>query len=405
MTSSTEIAAETVDFRQNKSLLNRYRFVEYELIRILAAWLPATPRMETKLEIGRLLWEDAQHVQQLFLRLREVQTPAFRPPEDAALETLMREALHAPTAEELLAGLFRVIKPGLVAAYSWHHDQTFANPDAPTRYYLRHILLDEREHIAWADGVLAEHRREGNRGAWETYIADLLAAAGGITGEGTRGAAPTRPACRREFQLPRTAARDARFSTDMSRLRKPADEDRAGQRLAEFQNYAQEVLAAETVARILYQTMGRSWEFTYDLARHCYDETRHCKLGIEWLEQHGLDYTAYPQNVRVYAWRSQYDPLTQYTLLTMGNESHVFPYRQQRLKEYQAEGDRLSVQYLSYDMADERQHVAFGHRWLSELMRWQGETRSQNDFVAATVELWNNEYVSGKLPLHAQLEH
>jgi hypothetical protein len=399
-----ETTAETVDFRQNKRLLNRYRFVEYELIKILAAWLPATAHMETKLELGRLLWEDAQHVQQLFLRLREVQTPAFRPPEDPALEALMAEALHAPTAEDLLAGLFHVIKPRLVAAYSWHHDQTFANPDAPTRYYLRHILADEREHLAWAKGALADHRTERTH-AWEAYIAELLAAAGGITGEDQRGPAPARPPCRREFRLPRVAARDARFSTDMSRLTKPADEDRAGQRLAEFQNYAQEVLAAETVARILYQTAGMPWEFTYDLARHCYDETRHCKLGIEWLAQHGLDYTAYPQNVRVYAWRSQYDPLTQYTLLTMGNESHVFPYRQQRLKEYQAEGDRLSVQYLSYDMADERQHVAFGHRWLPELMRWQGETRSQDDFVAATVELWTDEYVSGSLPLLDQSEH
>ncbi|HZG66965.1 MAG TPA: hypothetical protein VEZ12_09490, partial [Herpetosiphonaceae bacterium] len=103
MTQTPDVTAGTVDFRQNKRLLNRYRFIEYELVRILAAWLPSTPHMETKLEMGRLLWEDAQHVQQLYLRLREVQTPAFRPPEDPALETLMREAIHAPTAEDLLA--------------------------------------------------------------------------------------------------------------------------------------------------------------------------------------------------------------------------------------------------------------------------------------------------------------
>ena len=33
---------EQVDFTHNKQLLNRYRFVEYEMLRILAAWLPAT---------------------------------------------------------------------------------------------------------------------------------------------------------------------------------------------------------------------------------------------------------------------------------------------------------------------------------------------------------------------------
>ena len=33
--------AEQVDMARNKRLLNRYRFIEYESLRILAAWLPA----------------------------------------------------------------------------------------------------------------------------------------------------------------------------------------------------------------------------------------------------------------------------------------------------------------------------------------------------------------------------
>ena len=102
---------EQVDMARNKRLLNRYRFVEYETLRILAAWLPVTARMEYKLAMGRFLWEEAQHVQHLYQRLREVQTPAFRPPEDPALELLMTEAINAPTERDLLASIFRVIKP------------------------------------------------------------------------------------------------------------------------------------------------------------------------------------------------------------------------------------------------------------------------------------------------------
>src|SRR5215212_3689910 len=117
---------EQIDFETNKRLLNRYRFIEYETLRILAGWLPAAAQMELKLTMGRLLWEDAQHVQQLYQRLREIQTPAFRPPGDAALEQLMAAALHAPNERDLIAGLFRVIKPALVAAYRWHSEQTFA---------------------------------------------------------------------------------------------------------------------------------------------------------------------------------------------------------------------------------------------------------------------------------------
>lgn len=133
---------EQIDFETNKRLLNRYRFIEYESLRILAGWLPATANMDFKLAMGRLLWEDAQHVQHLYQRLREVQTPAFRPPNDAALEQLMASAINAPNECDLLAGLFRVIKPALVDAYRWHIGQTFANPDAPTLYAFKHILLD-----------------------------------------------------------------------------------------------------------------------------------------------------------------------------------------------------------------------------------------------------------------------
>ena len=121
---------EQIDFELNKRLLNRYRFIEHETLHILAGWLPATAQMELKLAMGRLLWEDAQHVQHLYHRLREVQTPAFRPPGDEVLERLMAEAIHAPNEWDLLAGIFRVIKPALVKAYRWHIEQTFANPDA-----------------------------------------------------------------------------------------------------------------------------------------------------------------------------------------------------------------------------------------------------------------------------------
>jgi hypothetical protein len=390
---------EQIDFAQNKRLLNRYRFIEYEMLRVFAAWLPATPRMEQKLLIGRLLWEDAEHVQHLYRRLREIQTPAFRDPDDPSLLHLMAELIHAPSAEDLLGGLLRVIKPALTAAYTWHMQQTFATPDEPTTYALKHILLDEEEHITTGATVLADHPS----GAWEEYVAALLAAAGGVTGLEARLPTPTAPAERRVYRPPREAARDERFSLvnhDAGKL--PQAADFATARLREFENYSQEMLAAETVALVLYLSPQMPWEFTYDIARHCYDETRHCRLGIEWLARHGIDYTQVPQNTRIYAWRSQYDPATQYCLLTMGNEKHVFPFRRKNLAAYRTVGDQLSAQFLSYDMADERQHVAYGLRWLPDLMRAHGIDRPVDQFISETVKLWEAEYRSGTLPLHGR---
>ena len=316
--------SEQINFAHNKKLLNRYRFIEYESLRILAAWLPAAANMDWKLAMGRLLWEDAQHVQYLYQRLREIQTPAFRPPGDDALEHLMAEAVHAPTEADLLAGLFRVLKPALVATYRWHCEQTFANPDAPTLYAFKHILMDEEPQLTWAEEALADHAPC----EWEAYIADLLAAAGGVSGREDRQKTPAPPTCRTPFEFPRDAGRDSRFSlVNRDAGQRIKSVDHATQRLRDFESYSQEMLAAETVALIIHLSPGMPWAFTYDSARHCYDETRHCKLGIEWLAHHGHDYTDVPQNTRIFAWRSQYDAATQYCLLTMGNETHAFPHR------------------------------------------------------------------------------
>ena len=394
--------AEQVDMARNKRLLNRYRFIEYESLRIMAAWLPAAARMEYKLALGRFLWEEAQHVQLLYQRLREVQTPAFRPPGDPALEYLMAEAINAPDERSLLAGLLRVIKPALADAYRWHSRQTFANPDAPTLYAFKHILLDEEEHEAWARAEFAGQPTSD----WEHYIAQLLAYAGGVAGDERRAEKPQPPPERLPFRTPITAARDERFTIMQgwgdAEARRQSDE--AARRLDEFENYSQEMLAAETVALIIRLSPDMPWGFVYDSARHCYDETRHCLLGIEWLRKHGLDYKAVPQNTRIYQWRSQYDPATQYCLLTRGNEAHAFPHRRRSLAQYEAAGDQLSAQYVSYDMADERQHVAYGTKWLPQLMAQNGIDMPVERFIEDTMALWQREYISGELPIHAERE-
>lgn len=396
----TILPKEQIDFETNKRLLNRYRFIEYESLRILAGWLPATANMELKLAMGRLLWEDAQHVQHLYQRLREVQTPAFRPPDDPALERLMAQAINAPNEWDLLAGLFRVIKPALVDAYRWHSGQTFANPDAPTLYAFKHILVDEEEQLAWAQTALADHPV----GEWEKTVAELLAGAGGVTGQAARPTRPVPDPVGKPFVPPRQAARDARFSLVNRKAGQVlTDPDIFTRRQLEFENYSQEMLAAETVALVIWLSPEMPWEFTYDCARHCYDETRHCKLGIEWMAQHGIDYTSVPQNTRIYEWRSQYDALTQYTLLTMGNEVHAFPYRHESIKAYSQLDDKLSIQYITYDMADERTHVIYGKRWIPELMARQGIDKPAEQFIEETVALWEKEYRSGLLPLHERL--
>jgi hypothetical protein len=89
-------------------------------------------------------------------------------------------------------------------------------------------------------------------------------------------------------------------------------------------------------------------------------------------------------------------------MLTMGNEVHAFPYRHRRVEAHQKSGDRLSEQFVRYDIADETQHVRFGKRWLPELLKHVGEKRPLKQFTDDVLKIWESEYRTGKLTLNVE---
>jgi hypothetical protein len=92
----------------------------------------------------------------------------------------------------------------------------------------------------------------------------------------------------------------------------------------------------------------------------------------------------------------------QYCMLTMGNEVHAFPYRHRRVEAHQQSGDKLSEQFVRYDIADETQHVRFGKRWLPELIKHVGENRSLEKYTADVIDVWQREYRTGKLTINVE---
>jgi hypothetical protein len=393
---------------ENRRLLNRYRFVEQEGMRILAGWLPRTEMFELKCELGRTIWEYSQHVNALYLRLREIQSPAFQTPDDSALVTLMREALHAPDEFALAAGIYRVITPSLIRALESHETATFPNSDQPSVHVITHALVDLRAQLTRAEALLAaaepSRRARTAAMAWENYLRQLLARAGGISGREPRAATtPKAPSTRTEFVVPREAGRDARFTerhADTGAM--PPEEDYREHTVEEFERYSTEMLAAETVALVMFSVQGMPWEFQYDTARHLYDEVRHCLMGYEWMRAHDMNPFASPQYLHIYKWRSQFPPVMQYCLLTMGNEVHAFPYRHRRVKAHEESGDRLSEQFVRYDIADETQHVRFGRRWLPELLKHVGEKRPLEEYTADVLKVWHEQYRTGKLTINVE---
>jgi len=401
-------ATAEIDIDANRRLLNNYRYLEHEAMLHLAGWLPRAGTFELKCEFGRSLWEFSQHVNALYLRLREIQSPAFQKPADPALVTLVDELLHAPDEFAFAVGLYRVVLPDLIAALENHETATFPNSDQPSVHVITHALVDLRAQLRRVEPLLRAAEKAGHftpaTRAWERYIRQRLGAAGGIAGTARRTAAPrTPPAARMEFKAPREAARDARFTNlhaDMVVM--PPEDDYAGHTVEEFERYSTEMLAAETVALVMFQVRGMPWEFQYDTARHLYDEVRHCLMGYEWMRAHAMDPFASPQYLHIFKWRSQFPPVMQYCMLTMGNEVHAFPYRHRRVEAHEKSGDKLSEQFVRYDIADETQHVRFGKRWLPELLKHVGETRPLEKYIEDVIGVWEREYRTGKLTLNVE---
>jgi len=109
-------------------------------------------------------------------------------------------------------------------------------------------------------------------------------------------------------------------------LHVPKDVDRDAKVLFQFFNYTQEMQAAETLGSTLWEADGMEWEFSYEVARHCYDEVRHSALGEARLAQLGHHVSDFPNYTTNYAWRQFYDPLRRYCVLTHVIEADSFKY-------------------------------------------------------------------------------
>jgi hypothetical protein len=178
--------------------VRHYRYAEERLMRLLAGAIALTPELPVKLLFGRHVWDCAQHADLWGRRLPELRAPAQQsePASAAVVECFDRIEGRQARGEsvERVVGVYRVVKPHLVAVYERH--LALANPvyEPPTRRILERCLDEERRHVAAGAIVLepllaGEPARQRAR-AWEAELRGLLVAAGGVAGDGEVGFAP-----------------------------------------------------------------------------------------------------------------------------------------------------------------------------------------------------------------------
>ena len=185
---------------ENARRILNYRFAENVCMTAAAGWASSTPSIKVKFALGEHCYHDSIHSFWLGQRLPELRVTEGM---DAATPPTLRSSYRAEPPNEAFAkfcetlqlqtdqllrvvGLYRVLKTHLAVYYRHHAQVTDQVSDAPTVRILRHILIEEEDHIRWGQAVYEElaDTPEKRRGAlqWQMELEDLLVRSGGVTG-------------------------------------------------------------------------------------------------------------------------------------------------------------------------------------------------------------------------------
>lgn len=182
--------------------VGHYKWIEMRLFEVLGGWVATVPELDVKLRLGTYCYKHAWHSELWHKRLPELREMnperLTQPPNDEFVAFV--EAMTEPEAPhetiEKLVGVFRVLIPHKIAAYTYHLNATSSITDAPTQRSLRFALGDEIDD--WRDGemliqsLLATEEEVERAAAHQARLEILMIRAGGIAGPGSIGPAVPR---------------------------------------------------------------------------------------------------------------------------------------------------------------------------------------------------------------------
>jgi uncharacterized ferritin-like protein (DUF455 family) len=359
------------DVRENARKLAIFYTVEVEVARLAGLWLPKVRELPEKLWLGQMLYEDAEHAMWIEKRLEELRVPAatiagFR----RRTAPLFKALEQTQDADAFLSGLFRVVKPALLADYQRHIEACPPYVDDPSVRFLRRVIADEQAHIAKGLSLLAT--RQGlsamsnvlsDAGLWSLDVKDGGFVVGNFVG---REPIPQpRPNWPEEVEhLPAPAPMPpypGTFEGDM-------------QRVAHDLVFS-ELEAAEIFARYVYEYHQCPWQFHYEAARITWDECRHVELLLNVLDRYGGRVGQFPAKAPGFEeFMHLQSPVERMIMVSVIAEGEVSTDTQTQHREaFRQMGDAFSALLKDYEMADEVSHGQFGERWARKFCEQMGE--------------------------------
>jgi uncharacterized ferritin-like protein (DUF455 family) len=378
--------AGTLTVQQNLELLGRYRYVEMQFMEIMGSWAHTMVDPEIKIGFGRHMFQDSVHADLISKRIPELKGRSQHfhsiPPSDSFVKLL--EIVWKESDELLrMVGLYRVLKPELVAVYRRHLDRLELPADEPTRNILRLIADEEQDHIEWAekviDRLLAGSPKSGEVRSWQRNLETEMTEAGGIWGEGKK---PGTYTFRKSHPYSKLPVRDSRWNV----MENPAEfkekdwsfDTNEGKLHLLHDLLNSEFITVERMGLILADFPEIPWQMKLDMARQAWDEARHAEIVQRRLEELGGHVGMYPTSC--FGWEQDVnrpDPLERLALSNMTFESESCKHLRDWIAKAKAGGDVRSLQLVEFLLADEVNHVLYGVHWIDELTKEDPERRKR----------------------------
>ncbi len=136
-----------------------------------------------------------------------------------------------------------------------------------------------------------------------------------------------------------------------------------------------ELQAMEGAGRSVYDFPDAPWEFTMDMARQVWDESRHVEIYLALIDHLGGYAGEFPETTILWRCACAEDAAARVAGVNRGLEGLACDVFAQLIHIARKIGDPVIERAVDFVLADEITHVRMGSRWLNELTRDDPERR------------------------------
>lgn len=397
--------------KENSQRLANYRYLEVQLMEVVAGWSHTTPQLAFKATFGYHVYDHAQAADLLGERLEQLRSGRDRQePATDEFARLCEYVWNLDAVIDRLVAVYRVLEPHLVSTYVYHADATDPLTDTPTVRLLRQLASMSQSHVAWGQAVLdGLTRSAGDRRRALEVQADIesrLVACGGVTGQGIEShwlafhsakeeKAPVRIKRgkggyryeKRSAPLPHPVVEPPFwFSDDPQEFRRAYSSDDEwsieGFRHKFHQLLYGEVETTDRMGKMLAEFPELPWEMRMELAHQMWDEARHIEIVAKAVEEElGGELGYGPWSLAWWWMQNEEDPLRRITVTNSWAEKNLMQTLRVWRTEAEKRGYHRIAELCDYLQADELTHVKLATNWLrhftdddaqkrDDLVRW-----------------------------------